>query len=99
MSPPRDYYEVLRVPRTASEQGIKPAHPRLFADVHDILGDFFGFGDVFGRGRGPRRGSDLRYNLEIAFEEAAFGAETQIRIPRAEACSSCSGTGAAPGTK
>jgi len=54
---------------------------------------------VFGRRRGPRRGSDLRYNLDVSFEEAAFGTETQIRIPRAETCSTCSGSGAAPGTK
>jgi len=73
--------------------------PTIFADFSDILGDFFGFGDVFGRRRGPRRGSDLRYNLEISFEEAAFGTETQIRIPRAETCTECSGSGAAPGTK
>ena len=74
--------------------------PTIFADFSDILGDFFGFGDAFGRQRrGPRRGSDLRYNLEISFEEAAFGTETQIRIPRVETCASCSGSGAAPGTK
>ena len=54
--------------------------PTIFADFTDILGDFFGFGDLFGRRRGgPRRGSDLRYNLEIGFEEAAFGTETQIQ--------------------
>jgi len=47
--------------------------PTIFADFSDILGDFFGFGDLFGRRRGPRRGADLRYNLEISFEEAAFG--------------------------
>jgi len=73
--------------------------PTIFADFSDILGDFFGFGDIFGRRRGPRRGADLRYNLEISFEEAAFGTETQIRIPRAETCSTCSGSGAAPGTQ
>jgi molecular chaperone DnaJ len=156
--PPRDYYEVLGVPRNASEQEIKSAYrklalkhhpdrnpgdkqaeerfkeaaeaygvlgdpdkrrrydtyghagvsgaagqgfdPTIFADFSDILGDFFGFGDVFGRrARGPRRGQDLRYNLEISFEEAAFGTEQQVKIPRAENCSACSGTGAAPGTK
>ncbi|PYQ22178.1 MAG: hypothetical protein DMF79_06520, partial [Acidobacteria bacterium] len=60
----------------------------------------FGFGDLFGRRRGgPRRGSDLRYNLEISFEEAAFGTETHIQIPRAETCKECGGNGAAPGTQ
>jgi molecular chaperone DnaJ len=157
--PPRDYYEVLGVPRNASEQEVKSAYrklalkyhpdrnpddkqaeerfkeaaeaygvlgdadkrrrydayghagvsgaagggfdPTIFADFSDILGDFFGFGDVLGGGRrrGPRRGQDLRYNLEISFEQAAFGTETQIRIPRAESCTECGGSGAAKGTK
>jgi molecular chaperone DnaJ len=158
---PRDYYEILGVPRNASEQEVKSAYrklalklhpdrnpgdkqaedafkeaaeaygvigdpekrrrydayghaavsgagaggagfdPTIFADFSDILGDFFGFGDAFGgrRGRsGPRRGSDLRYNLELGFEEALFGTETSIQFPRAETCASCSGSGAAPGS-
>lgn len=160
MSPKRDYYEILGVPRNASEQEIKSAYrkqalryhpdrnpgdkaaeerfkeaaeaygvlgdadkrrrydayghaglggaatgfdPTIFGDFGDILGDFFGFGfgDIFGRrGRGgPRRGADLRYDLEITFEEAAFGTETHIQIPRSETCSACSGSGAAGGTK
>ena len=72
--------------------------PTIFADFSDILGDFFGFG-TGRRSRGPRRGADLRYYLELSFEEAAFGTETEVRIPRAEACSECGGSGAAPGTK
>jgi molecular chaperone DnaJ len=73
--------------------------PTVFADFGDILGDFFGFGDMFGRRRpGPSRGSDLRYNLELSFEEAAFGTETSIKIPRLRPCSACGGNGAAPGT-
>jgi molecular chaperone DnaJ len=78
--------------------------PTIFADFQDIfggLGDIFGFGDVFGGGRrrgGPQRGADLRYDMEIAFEQAARGAETTIQIPRLETCESCSGSGAAPGT-
>ncbi|HEY7514564.1 MAG TPA: DnaJ domain-containing protein, partial [Vicinamibacteria bacterium] len=152
----RDYYEVLGIPRNASEQEVKSAYrklalkyhpdrnggdkeaeerfkeaaeaygvlgdpdkrqrydtfghaglsggagldPTIFADFGDILGDFFGFADVFGRRRGgPRRGADLRYNLELTFEEAAFGTEAAIQIPRAEACSLCGGSGAAPGTQ
>jgi molecular chaperone DnaJ len=61
----------------------------------------FGFGDIFGGGRrrgGPQRGADLRYDLEITFEESAKGAETTIQIPRHETCDTCKGTGAAPGT-
>jgi len=73
--------------------------PTIFADFSDILGDFFGFGEAFGRRRGPRRGADLRYNLDVSFEEAAFGMQTQLRIPRVESCEACSGSGAAPGTK
>jgi len=75
--------------------------PTIFSDFGDILGDFFGFGDIFGRrGRGgPRRGSDLRYNLELTFEEAAFGTESQLQIPRNETCSTCQGSGAAAGTQ
>jgi len=73
--------------------------PTIFSDFGDILGDLFGFGDAFGRRRGgPRRGADLRYNLELSFEEAVFGTETHIQIPRAEACATCHGNGAAPGT-
>lgn len=73
--------------------------PTIFADFSDILGDLFGFGDVFGRRRGgPRRGADLRYNLELSFEEAVFGTETQLQIPRLQTCETCSGNGAAPGT-
>jgi len=73
--------------------------PTIFADFGDILGDFFGFGDIFGRRRpGPRRGNDLRYNLELSFEEAAFGTETSIKIPRLKTCSACGGNGAAAGT-
>jgi molecular chaperone DnaJ len=157
MAGKRDYYEVLGVPRNASEQEIKSAYrklalqfhpdrnpgdkeaedrfkegaeaygvlgdgekrkrydayghagvggagagfdPTIFADFGDVLGDFFGFGDMFARRRGgPRRGADLRYNLELSFEEAAFGTETHIQIPRAETCKDCGGNGAAPGTE
>ena len=78
--------------------------PTIFADFSDIfsnLGDAFGFGDLFGGRRrrgGPQRGSDLRYDLEITFEESAKGAETTIQIPREESCETCNGSGAAAGT-
>lgn len=77
--------------------------PTIFADFGDILGglgDIFGLGDLFGAGRrgGPRRGADLRYDLEITFQESARGVETSIQIPRQEPCGTCSGSGAAPGT-
>lgn len=161
----RDYYEVLGISRTASEQELKSAYrklalkhhpdrnpgdkaaeekfkeaaeayavladadkramfdrfghagvssaaasggagfdPTIFADFDDIfaglggLGDLFGFGDLFGGRRrgGARRGADLRYDLEIAFTEAAGGVETSIQIPREETCETCRGSGAAP---
>lgn len=65
-----------------------------FGDIFDM---FFGGG---GRGRrnGPERGADLRYDLDVSFEEAAFGKETELTIPRTENCETCHGTGAAPGT-
>ena len=73
--------------------------PTIFSDFGDILGDLFGFGDIFGRrSSGPRRGADLRYNLELSLEEGAFGTETYIQIPRSESCETCGGDGNAPGS-
>lgn len=68
--------------------------------------DFGGFGDIFdmffggggGARRGPQRGADLEYELAVDFEEAAFGIEEEIEIPRTETCSTCGGDGAKPGT-
>ncbi len=83
-------------------------------DFEDILRDFgaggFGFGrgggggifDIFFGGErrreGPRRGSDILYELAINFEDAAFGKTIDIEIPRTEKCDVCNGTGAKPGT-
>jgi molecular chaperone DnaJ len=158
----RDYYEILGVARSATEQEIKSAYrklalkfhpdrnpgdkvaeeqfkeaaeayavladtdkrhmydrfghaglggaatggfdPTVFTGFEDILGglgDIFGFGDVFGGGRrrgGPQRGTDLRYDLEISFDEAAKGTEASIQIPRQETCETCHGSGAAAGS-
>jgi len=155
----RDYYEILGVPRTASQDELKQAFRRLarqhhpdvnnapeaeerfkelneayavlsdddkraaydrfghagvrgaggmpdftvdFSDFADIFGDFFGFGG-FGktsrRSRNvPRRGADLKYRLELTFEEAVFGIEKEIEITRDEVCETCNGSGAEPGT-
>ncbi|KOO52235.1 molecular chaperone DnaJ [Viridibacillus sp. FSL E2-0187] len=73
-------------------------------------GDGFGFEDIFssffGGGGGSRRrdpnaptkGDDLQYRMTISFEEAVFGKETEIEIPRDETCETCHGSGAKPGT-
>ena len=69
-----------------------------FGDFADILGDFFGvgFGDLFGsqrrRGAGEP-GADLRYRLELELEQAAFGSEQVLEIPRLERCPACEGSG------
>lgn len=76
--------------------------PGTFADFSDILGDLFGFGDMFGgggrRGRAANRGSDLRYDIELTFEEGAFGKQTRIRVQRHETCGECNGSGGAKGS-
>jgi molecular chaperone DnaJ len=156
----RDYYEILGVSRSASDQEVKSAYrqmalkfhpdrnpenkeaeekfkeaaeaysvlsdpqkraaydqyghagvpspasggfdPNAFADFGDILGDFFGFGDLFG-GSGARRrtrahrGDDLRYDLELSFEDAVRGLSAEIQVPRQEVCHRCLGKGAEPG--
>jgi len=72
-----------------------------FGGINDIFESFFGFGG-FGRSSrsrsGPRKGADLKYTVEISFEEAAFGVEKEIKIDRNENCSNCGGSGAKPGT-
>ncbi len=70
-----------------------------FADFGDILGDLFGLGNIFGGGgRRSRvqRGEDIRYDLEISFEESMRGLSADLQIPRMEACGKCHGTGAEP---
>ncbi|MCL1883212.1 MAG: molecular chaperone DnaJ [Defluviitaleaceae bacterium] len=77
-------------------------------DINDIFGSFFGgggmdFGDIFGGGGGrsrprPRRGSDLQMRVNIKFEEAVFGATKEVQLQTYEACPTCSGSGAKPGT-
>jgi len=81
--------------------GAQGFDPSAFADFEDLFGGLFG--ELFGfdrrpggRGRpGFRRGQDLRFDLEIEFEEAVLGTETQIRVPHQEACPACQGSRAA----
>ncbi|WP_243297163.1 molecular chaperone DnaJ [Bacillus litorisediminis] len=66
----------------------------------DIFETFFGGGSSRRRDpNAPRQGADLQYTMTLAFEEAAFGKETTIEIPKEETCSTCAGSGAKPGTK
>lgn len=78
-----------------------------FGDLSDLFG---GIGDIFGGGFGgfagsrradpnaPRKGSDVRTDLTISFEEAAFGCQKEVTVPIIEQCSDCKGNGCAPGT-
>ena len=71
-----------------------------FGGFEDIFDTFFGGGGQRGGRRpGPQRGNDLRYDMEITLEEAAFGLETTVDIPRSESCETCEGSGAKPGTQ
>lgn len=82
-----------------------------FHDPFDIFREVFGangggsfFDDLFGNPRSrrssnaPRDGADLRFDLEIDFEDAVFGTEKKIRIPKMETCPDCNGTGCAKGS-
>ena len=71
-----------------------------FPGFGDIFEEFFGgFTGARGAQRGPTRGNDLRYDLSITFQEAVFGVEKEIEMPRLEVCPQCQGSGAEPGTK
>jgi len=70
-----------------------------YTDLNDIFGDFFGdfFGGGAKRGGGgarTRRGEDLRYDLEIEFEDAVRGTSVDVQIPKLDLCTRCEGTGA-----
>jgi len=105
----KEAYEILSdgSKRAAYDQfghaGVDQAAAGAGAGFSGNFADAFGdiFSDIFGGGRSRSsvyRGADLRYNLEISLEDAARGAETRIRIPAMEECTTCHGSGAKPGT-
>jgi len=68
-----------------------------FSDIGDVFESIFG--NAFGGGRQqPRRGADLRYDMEITLDEAFHGKEAQIEIEVSQSCEPCNGSGAEPGT-
>jgi molecular chaperone DnaJ len=75
----------------------------IFSGFEDLFGTFFDLEDLFGHGRKRRtraeRGADLRYEMEVSFEESATGLDTKIKIPRSEACTSCHGSGSKNGSQ
>src|SRR6266516_7513182 len=108
-------YEVLSDPqkRAAYDQYGHAAFDRRsfgrggFHDPFEIFREVFGggsiFEDLFGGGRSdpsqPQRGDDLRYDLELSFEEAAHGCEKEISVTKAERCDTCDGSGAEAGSR
>jgi molecular chaperone DnaJ len=70
-----------------------------FGNISDIFETFFaGTGGNTQRRTGSQRGADLRYDMTITFEEAVFGCQKEIELPRWETCANCRGSGAQPGT-
>lgn len=105
-------YEILSDPekrRRYDQFGHAGFEPGGFGGFGDF--DFGGFGDIFesffGAGFGgrstrsktaPQKGMDIKYSMEIAFEEAAFGVEKEITVNKMATCPTCHGSGCKPGT-
>jgi molecular chaperone DnaJ len=100
----RQIYDTYGHAGLAGATGQSDFNASIFQDFHDIFGEFLGFEDLFGGGRGRagrsrvQRGADLRYDMTLTFEEASAGINTKIRVPRQEYCESCNGAGAKKGT-
>jgi len=67
-------------------------------DFNDIFEQFFGRGGGYTQRQSPRRGNDIRYDIEISLEDSYRGIETELAVPRTEQCDTCRGSGAKPGT-
>jgi molecular chaperone DnaJ len=81
------------------------AHYSNVEDIFEAFGDIFGggiFGDMFGGGRrsrrGPRKGADVKAEVELTLEEAAAGVAREVRFHRSRLCDTCQGSGARPGS-
>ena len=72
-----------------------------FTDIFgDLFGDFFGGRRSSGRtSNGPMKGANIRTSVRITFEEAVFGCEKEVELNTKDACKTCKGSGAKPGTK
>jgi molecular chaperone DnaJ len=102
-------FEILNDPDKRSRYdryghaGVNGQGAAHFTDVEDIFSAFGDiFGDIFGgrsRTRRPRKGRDVRCEVSLTLKEAAEGVRKKVQFQRHEPCSSCSGTGAAPGSK
>lgn len=86
--------------------GFSGFNSSVFEGFEDILGSIFnfGFGDIFGSGRGQgrgysERGRDLGLQMDVSLEEAAFGVEKSVKLNRSVLCSTCGGSKMKAGTK
>ena len=84
-------------------QGAGGFDPTGFGDFSEVFGSLFDFSELFGGGGSRRRtraqrGEDVRYDLEISFEDAVFGISAEIQVPSLEPCKRCSGKGSEPGS-
>ena len=105
-------YEVLRDPQKRQiydqygHQGLEGqgfsgfgGFEDIFSSFGDIFEDFFGFSSRRGTHSRVRRGADLRYDLAMEFMDAVTGVETTIDLEKHEACTTCDGSGAEPGSQ
>jgi molecular chaperone DnaJ len=94
----RQRYDTFGHAGTQGQPGFDFGGAGFGGSVNDIFDMFFGAAAGQRARTGPRRGADLRLDIKINFEDAVFGIERELTIPRAEACASCQGSGAEPGT-